>query len=401
MDYDPDALRRFGLSRQAIQELHHSLAIEPRRAPAAFSVGIEEEYFLSDTRTKRAAFKTPESLFAHASAATEGRVGREFLQNQVEAATPPFSTLEQARTELQYIRRVLSTIASEHGLSVLACGTHPTARWQDSAQSETDRYDRLMDDLQMIGRRNMLCGMHVHVELPDPDRRVEVMYRLIPYLPLFLALSTSSPFWQSRETGLKGYRLAAYDELPRTGIPELFRTQEDFDAYVAALVSAGIMKDASYIWWMIRPSSKYPTLELRAPDCCTRLDDAVAIAALYRVLVRHLTLNPSRNRDITLVTRAIATENKWRAQRYGVGESFVTDEGAVSMAEVLDEVIAMTAEDAEALSCIEEVARCRAIIVEGTSADIQLEVFRARSGEGPEAALSAVVDWIAETTVKS
>ena len=254
----------------------------------------------------------------------------------------------------------------------------------------------------MIGQRNMLCGMHVHVELPDPDRRVDVMCRMIPYLPLFLALSTSSPFWQGRPTGLKAYRLAAYDELPRTGIPELFRDAEAFDAYVAALVRSGVIPDSSHVWWMIRPSAKYPTLELRAPDCCTRLDDVIALTALYRALARHLFQNPDRNAGLSPVARAIAQENKWRAQRYGVHGTFVTEEGPIAVADVLEQVLAMIAEDAEHLGCAEELAQCRRIAAEGTSADAQLAVFEARDREdGPEAALAAVAHWIAQTTVMS
>ena len=132
--------------------------------------------------------------------------------------------MADARAELRHLRQTVATVAAEHGLAILAAGTHPTALWRKALQTPKERYDTVMDDLQMIGQRNMLCGMHVHVELPDPDERVDVMYRMLPYLPLFVALSTSSPFWQSRATGLKGYRLAAYDELPRTGVPELFRT---------------------------------------------------------------------------------------------------------------------------------------------------------------------------------
>ena len=216
-------------------------------------------------------------------------------------------------------------IAAEYGLAILAAGTHPTALWTAAVQTAEERYDVVMDDLQMIGQRDMLCGMHVHVELPDPDGSVDVMFRMLPYLPLFLALSTSSPFWQSRRTGLKGYRLAAYDELPRTGVPELFRTKKEFDAYIGALVRAGVMEDSSYVWWAIRPSLKHPTLELRAPDCCTLLDDSLAIAALYRTLARHLYRNPQRNEDLDAVGRAIVVENKWRAQRYGVHGTFVTE----------------------------------------------------------------------------
>ncbi|GJE45973.1 carboxylate-amine ligase [Methylobacterium soli] len=400
MEYDPEVLRQFGVDQWLLGRVLAGLASAETRDPAAFSIGIEEEYFLSDARTGHAAFITPDSLFANASAATEGRVGREFLQSQVEVATPPYACLRKARTELRYIRRMLATLASEQGLAVLACGTHPTARWHEAARSEAERYGRLMDDLQMIGQRNMLCGMHVHVELPDPDRRVDVMCRMIPYLPLFLALSTSSPFWQARATGLRGYRLAAYDELPRTGIPELFRTTEAFEAYVSALVRSGAMQDASYVWWMIRPSAKYPTLELRAPDCCTRLDDAIAIAALYRVLARHLFVHPDRNRDIDARARAIAQENKWRAQRYGVHGSFVSADGAVTVADLVEHLIAMTREDAEILGCTDEVAHCRTIVAAGTSADAQLAIFQEKEQGGSEAALAAVAAWVAQNTAR-
>jgi glutamate---cysteine ligase / carboxylate-amine ligase len=247
----------------------------------------------------------------------------------------------------------------------------------------------------------MLCGLHVHVELPDPERRVDVMSRMTPYLPLFLALSTSSPFWQSARTGLKGYRLAAYDELPRSGVPPLFRTKAEFDTYVAALVRAGVINDSSFIWWMIRPSLNHPTLELRAADCCTLVDDSIAIAALYRCVARNLYRNPARNADIDVVGRAIAVENKWRAQRYGVGGTFVTADGAVSVAEMLDQVIAITAEDADALGCVEAIRRCRAIVGAGTSADAQLAVFDAhRANASREEALRAVTDWLAGATLQ-
>jgi glutamate---cysteine ligase / carboxylate-amine ligase len=292
-------------------------------------------------------------------------------------------------------------VAVEHGLAILAAGTHPTASWRAAQQTEKKRYDTVMHDLQMIGQRDLLCGLHVHVELPDPDERIDVMYRMLPYLPLFLALSTSSPFWQSRRTGLKGYRLAAYDELPRTGVPELFRTQREFDAYVTALVQAGVMPDSSYVWWAIRPSLANPTLELRAPDSCTLVEDSIAIAALYRTLAYHLTVNRWRNCDLNAVQRAIIVENKWQAQRYGVHATFAHEEGAMTVAEMLERVIAETVEDAAALSCTDEINRCRAIVGAGTSADAQLAVFEAHKGaENRDAALDAVTDWIAAATLQ-
>ena len=184
-----------------------------------------------------------------------------------------------------------------HGLGVAAMGTFPLAFWPEMTPTSKARYGAIMDDLQMIGSRNMMCGMHVHVAVPDLDARVNLMTRLTPYLPLFLALSTSSPFWQGHLTGLVGYRLAAYDELPRTGLPELFRTKEDYDEYIAALVGAGVIPNASYIWWAIRPSVGHPTIELRVADSCTRVEDAIAIAALFRCLVRALDRNRELNAD--------------------------------------------------------------------------------------------------------
>jgi carboxylate-amine ligase len=366
-----------------------------------YSFGIEEEYFLVHADTKLVARGMPDAFFKHAEAATEGRVSREFLQSQVEVVSSTHTSLADARSELRHLRRTLAAIAAEHGLAILASGTHPTALWTASRQTPDERYDAVMDDLQMIGQRDMLCGMHVHVELPDPDVRVDVMYRMLPYLPLLLALSTSSPFWQSRRTGLKGYRLAAYDELPRSGVPELFRSKDEFDAYIEALVRAGVIEDSSYVWWAIRPSLKHPTLELRAPDCCTLVDDTTAIAALYRTVVRHLFVNRWRNKNLDAVGRALVVENKWRAQRYGVHGTFATREGAVTVADMLDRTIEETAADAEALGCAPEIRRCRTIVDAGTSADAQLAVFDAHSRKhSREAALRAVSEWIAGATLQ-
>src|ERR1700704_3970823 len=372
-----------------------------RRMAGDFTFGIEEEFFLVDAKTKLVARRVPEAFFKSAEAASRGRISREFLQAQVEVISSPHANMADARSELRHLRQTVAAVAAEHGLAILAAGTHPTAVWGDAVQTSKQRYDEVMNDLQMIGQRNMLCGMHVHVELPDSDERVDVMCRMLPYLPLFLALSTSSPFWQSRSTGLMGYRLAAYDELPRTGVPELFRTKEEFDAYIAAQVKAGIIADSSYIWWAIRPSLAHPTLELRAPDCCTLIDDAIAIAALYRTLVRHLYYSPWRNHGMTAVSRALVVENKWRAQRYGVHGTFVPEEGAVTVGEMLERVIEETAPDAEALGCAEEIAHGRKMGGGGPWAAAQLPVFgERRERTSRKEALQAVTDWLAGATLR-
>ena len=366
-----------------------------------FSFGIEEEYFLVDRDSKQVSRGMPEGFLEAAKSALGESVAGEFLQSQIEIVTRPHEDVAEARNELRRLRNTLGEVAAEHGLAILAAGTHPTAVWERSRQSEGERYDNVMDDLQMIGQRNMLCGMHVHVELPDAEKRVDVMTRMLPYVPLLIALSTSSPFWRSRLTGLQGYRLAAYDELPRTGIPELFKTKAQFEAYSEALVRAGVMPDSSYIWWAIRPSLKHPTLELRAPDSCTRIEDSIAIASLYRSLARRLSFNPWQNWDMNAVSRAIIVENKWRAQRYGVHGTFakIDGDGPVTVAEMIEVAIEEVKHDAQALGCLDEVLHCRRIVSDGTSADRQIGIYDQFS-DNPEHALRQVADWLTETTLQ-
>jgi glutamate---cysteine ligase / carboxylate-amine ligase len=360
---------------------------------AEYSFGIEEEYFLVDASTLNVAMQTPNELFETVNWSTGGQAMREMLQAQIEVATNIHVDPNDAREELKFLRREVAAVAAQYGLAIMACGTHPTAAWPNSKPSPKPRYHEMIEDLRTIGHRNMLCGMHVHVQLRGVDKRFVVMRAMIPYLPLFVALSASSPFWNSRETGLRGYRLAAYDELPRTGLPELFEGKADYDAYVTALVKSGVMPDESHIWWAMRPSSRHPTLELRAPDVCTSLEDAVSLACLYRSLVKHLCERPTLAEEVTAVDRAIAVENKWRAQRYGTDCIFASVDGPVEIHEMLGDVIARVSPDAEALGCLLEVERCREILDRGSSADAQLSAYR-QSGND----LNAVTRWIAEET---
>jgi carboxylate-amine ligase len=368
----------------------------------AFPFGIEEEFFVFDARTRRAVKRMGKRFLAAAKKALGERVSREMLQSQIEVATPPCETMLDARAHLAHYRRTIAGIAGEHGYGFAAMGTFPLAFWPEMTATDKPRYDAIMDDLQMIGSRNVLCGMHVHVEVPDVSARINLMMRLTPYLPLLLALSSSSPFWQGHFTGLHAYRLAAYDELPRTGLPELFRTEMDYQEYISALSGAGIIPDASYIWWAMRPSLKFPTLELRVADSCTRLDDVVAIAALFRCLVRALDRDRNRNAGFDRVGRAITAENKWRAQRYGLAASFVDpmERQTMTGAQWLDAVLALVAADVEALRCESEVARLRALVREGASADHQIATYKTAIAAGKRrlTALKDVVDWAAETT---
>ncbi|RDJ23656.1 carboxylate-amine ligase [Bosea caraganae] len=363
--------------------------------------GIEEEYFLSDAASRGSVRKVSPKFIAAVQEAFPEEVQREMLQSQIEVATPVCETMGEARRSLAALRTGLASLGLEHGMLLLACGTHPSAVWSRQRATDIARYDQLMRDLQMLGRRNQLCGMHIHVEVPDEDERIRLMGRIMPYLPLILALSTSSPFWQGQRTGLMGYRLSAYAELPRTGLPELFDSPAGYRAYVETLVSAGAIKDASYIWWAVRPSDKHPTLELRVADSCTRLSDTLAIAALYRCLVHHLLCNPHVNAELPAAARAIASENMWRAQRYGIHGGLISPESRSmrTVPDLLDELIDQLSGDAATLGCSDDLAACREIVAMGTSADMQLGVFEEARGRGGQAAgLAAVVDWLATET---
>lgn len=371
--------------------------------PPQFSIGIEEEFFVFDASTRRTVRRLDKKFLAHAKGKLGGALKTEMLQSQIEAATPPCQTTGEAREHLQLQRRTLGEAAHAHGLGIAAVGTFPLAFRDEQRVTPASRYDDIMHDLQILGLRNMVCGMHVHVEVPDPSSRIDLIMRVTAYLPLLLALSVSSPFWQGHLTGLSGYRLAAYDELPRTGLPELFRKTEDYDDYVAALVRAKIIPDASYIWWAVRPSLKFPTVELRIADSCPQLEDGLAIAALFRCLVRALDRDRERNAEFDRVGRAISAENKWHAQRYGCAATFIDPfrRTPMSAAQWLDEVRDLIAEDAEALGCGAEIARLARMATEGTAADRQVAVYTTAQADGHKRlmALKRVVDWAAKETL--
>jgi carboxylate-amine ligase len=367
----------------------------------SYHFGIEEEYFLADAVTRGTPRRTVRAF--HAAIRTRVPTAeRELLQSQVEVASPPATDFAEAREVLTGLRASLAEVGREHGILVLASGTHPIARWSRQTHTEAERYEGLMRDLRILGRRNVVCGMHVHVEVPRPEARVDLMNRLLPFMPTLLALSTSSPFWQGRATGLAGYRLSAFGEMPRTGLPDLFDDEADYARYVEVMTRAKAISDASFLWWTLRPSVKYPTLELRVADACTRLSDTIAIAALYRCLVRLADRRPELNQRLTGASRALVAENLWRAQRDGIHASLIDEASGEAMpfAAHLDAVLTLVAEDAGALGCAAELAATSVIVAGGTSADRQTAVYTEARGRGlgEREALGLVVDWIAKTT---
>ena len=368
---------------------------------ASYGFGIEEEFFLADATTRNTPGKAAKAFHDDVRQRMPD-AERELMQAQIEIASKPTDDFAEARSSLAELRTTLAEIGRTHRILLLAAGTHPVARWAGQNHTKKDRYDKIIREAQMVEQRNMVCGMHVHVEVPRPEDRVDLMNRLLPFMPVLLALSASSPFWEGRETGLAAYRLSVWGELPRTGLPDLFRDAADYERYVATMVRSQVIPDASFLWWTLRPSIHFPTLELRVADSCTRLDDTLAIAALYRCLVRLVVRKPELHRGMTGASRAIASENLWRAQRWGVHGSFLDEEnGLIPFAVYLERLIATLSEDAEALGCAVEVGSATRIAEAGTSADRQRAVFaEAQSrGDGKEEALAAVLDWMAKTTI--
>ena len=369
----------------------------------AYRFGIEEEYFLADAHTGR----TPDGAVADRFHAVAGErvkpASHELLKGQVEVCTDPGIDCEAAEIALRGLRRALSGIAGDHGLALFAAGSHPLARARQQDTTEAERYRKLEEEIGIVATRSMVCATHVHVEVPDPTARIALMNRLLPDLPLFLALSVSSPFWQGRDSRQQGFRLTAFAEWPRVGLPEIFTGEAEYERFVSLLVNAGAIKDASFIWWMIRPSTHYPTIELRICDGCTNVRDTVAIAALYRCLVRAAVRCPDRNRGVGPIARGVCAQNVWHAQRDGVAARFIDAEtGATSsVGDMLEKMLALVAEDADALGCADTVEETRAIVERGTSADRQLARFaEARAqGDDDEAALRAVVTMLADDTV--
>jgi glutamate---cysteine ligase / carboxylate-amine ligase len=370
-----------------------------------FTLGIEEEYLLVDRASRDLASDPPAEMLSECQARLPERVKPEFLRAQIEVGTAVCETLPQARAELAELRRVVAEIAAHHGLAPIAAATHPFAQWLLQKTTDRERYIALARDFQAPVRRLVICGMHVHIGLEDPELRIDLMGQIAYFLPHLLALSTSSPFWDGEDTGLKSYRLAVFNEVPRTGLPELFDSWGEFQRHLAVMVRAGLIEDGTKLWWDIRPSVRFPTLEMRILDVCTRLDDAIAIAALYRCLLRMLWRLKRSNQRWRRYAAMLVNENRWRAQRYGFDEGLVDfGKGAiVPYAELLEEMIQLTAEDQEVFGCKREVAETRAILARGTSAHRQLATYRAAiaSGAEPREALHAVVDMLIAGTLEA
>lgn len=367
------------------------------------SFGIEEEFFLVDATTGVLGAPALDKLVQDARSKLGNVVTTELLQSQIEIASPILNSHGEARDIMSRTRQALSEVVAGHDLQLIAASTHPLGVWQEQLITEKPRYDQLMADFRIVTQRNLVCGLHIHVAVPESVDRIDVMNRAMHWLPVFLALSTSSPFWNHRVTGLLSYRQALYDEWPRSGIPDFFLDESDYQAFVTRMQMAGAIGDSSQLWWAIRPALRFPTLEMRIADMCTRLEDALAIAALYRCLVAMLVANPEMGKARSTHTRRLIDENRWRAKRDGVKAEFIleTSNEVVPVSKVVRDLMNACAEQIERFDCASALAPIERILCEGTSAHQQLKIYNDSRAAGEESlqALLKVIEWLKATTL--
>jgi carboxylate-amine ligase len=369
-----------------------------------FTVGIEEEYLLVNKETRDLVVDPPASIMDDCQKLLKRQVSPEFMKAQIEIGTRVCRSIAEARADLARLRSVIVDVTGQHNLAPIAASTHPYARWLDQQHTERERYEILSTEMQAAARRLLICGMHVHVGIEDDELRIDLMNQFSYFLPHLLALSCSSPFWEGEDTGLKSYRLTVFDALPRTGLPEHFASWAEYRRHVDIMINAGLIKDATKIWWDMRPSDRYPTLEIRVADVCTRLDDAVCIAALVVCALRMLYRLRCENRRWRIYAPMLLMENRWRAMRYSFDEGLLDLAKGVIVphSELVDEMLDIIREDAEELGCLEDVQHARQILSRGTSAHRQIATYNKalESGKSEHEALQAIVDMLIEETAK-
>jgi len=350
------------------------------------------------------AAEPPDELFEALHVRTSGRAFPEFLRAQVEVATPVCRDIAEARRELSGLRRAVIEEAGRFGLAPIAASSHPFSLTSKQKRTDKERYIALLEEMQGAARRMMICGLHVHVGVEDDDLRIDLMNQLTYFLPHLLALSCSSPFWEGERTGLMSFRLMIFNGVPRTGLPEQFSSWGEYRRHTDILVETGIIADTSRIWWDLRPSARYPTLETRVMDCCTTLEDALSLAALNQCLVRMLWRLRRANQRWRMYSHLLLGENRWRAMRYSYDAGLLDlgRQSVVPFAELLEELLALVAEDAAVLGCSAEIARLPEIMARGTSAHRQLQVYdqAVQQGATVEEALGAVVNWLITETAR-
>jgi glutamate---cysteine ligase / carboxylate-amine ligase len=361
-----------------------------------FTLGIEEEFQIVDPHTRELRSHVSEIL-------EEGRmllgeqVKPEMIQSMIEVGTGVCADVQEARADITKLRGVLSTLVRKQGLMIVAAGTHPFSHWQEQKIYQNARYESIVEENQIIARSLLTFGLHVHVGIPNPERAIQIMNAIRYLLPHVLALSTSSPFWLGVNTGLKSYRSEVFTRLPRTGIPDYFESHRSFEQYVELLVKTGCIDDGKKIYWDVRPHPLFPTLEFRICDIPTRVDDTIAIAALFHAMVAKVNKLLDQNLTFRLHHKMLIEENKWRAVRYGLdGKMIDFGKGTeVPVRELIRELLEFVDDVIDDLRSRKEIRHIRTILDRGTSADEQLRVWHETED------INAVVDWLIEQTMEN
>jgi carboxylate-amine ligase len=361
-----------------------------------FTLGIEEEFQIVDPHTRELRSHVSEILEEGKMLLGE-RVKPEMIQSMIEVGTGICKDIQEARTDITNLRGILSNLVRKRGLEIVAAGTHPFSHWQDQKIFENARYEQIVEENQMIARSLLTFGLHVHVGVADPERAIHIMNAVRYMLPHVLALSTSSPFWLGVHTGLKSYRSEVFTRFPRTGIPDHFESYSSFQRYVALLIETGCIDDGKKIYWDVRPHPFFPTLEFRICDIPTRVDDTIAIAAVFQALVAKVNKLLDQNLTFRLHHKMLIEENKWRAVRYGLdGKMIDFGKGKeVPVRDLIRELLEFIDDVIDDLRSRKEIRHIQTILERGTSADEQLKVWR-ETGD-----IKAVVDQLIEKTMEN
>ncbi len=351
----------------------------------SFTLGVEEEYLLVDAETLDLA-AAPDGLMEECQKELASQVSPEFLQCQIEVGTQVCKTVREAGEQLHMLRSTIARHAADHGLAPLAVSCHPFADWHKQHFTDKQRYRELERDLGGVARRMLICGTHVHVGVEEDELRIDLLNQFPYFLPHILALSTSSPFWKGDDTGLASYRLTVFDNLPRTGLPPRFNSFSEYERSVALLIDNKLIEDTTKIWWDLRPSARFPTVESRVADVMPRLKDVMAVAAITQSVMRMLWRLRTHNQRWRIYDRFLVGENRWRAQRYGISQGLIDfgTGGLKPYGELLAELIDLIQGDADALGCLDELNSAVDILKSGTSADRQRHVYRTAMDKGAD-----------------
>src|SRR5947207_10721743 len=358
-----------------------------------FTIGVEEEFQIIDPKTCELRSHVMQ-LVNEISPSIQDQVKHEMHQSIVETGTNICENVGELRVEMQRTRGELIAAAERAGLQVAAAGTHPFSSWMDQVISPGERYENIVEELQQLARSLLIFGLHVHVAVPDRSAMIDLMNEARYFLPHLLALSTSSPFWMGRDTGLKSFRTTVFRRFPRTGIPEQFGSWSEYEEYLNLLVELKCIDNGKKVWWDLRPHPTFGTLEFRVCDVPTSPRATIALAALAQAIVVKLYRLRRSNLGFRIYPRNLVEENKWRAARYGI-EGKLIDFGKraeVPMKDLALELLAFVDDVVDELGSRAALQYIHRIVDEGTSADRQLDVFR-RTGD-----LKAAVQWVVDET---